>query len=285
MTAHGASAILPDRRPLALGAMLILMAITWFWCFPAQAAPRHWSGGQPARQFLEAVDHAWWLSPGERAVWRARGEGIGGWAVKAGLNPWLVSDVGRACVRSRLRPKEFEAYCRQMANAAAQGRDPARVVSHLLAAHSAGPGHHPAPPPERVSRRDFRDTLRAWEGTPFRPGGSSRWGADETGFIQAVYAAHGLHLPGSPHKLARMGRPVAHRHLTLGDLVVITGPGGEIAYLGIYLEDGWVMRANRRGGVQRVHVPWGRGRGYQVAGRRLLNLTDHGHHPHQAQLG
>lgn len=285
MTAQGATAILPCRRSLALGTMFILMAITWWWCAPAQAAPRHWSGSQPARQFLAAVEHARWLSPGERSVWRARGDQIGRWAVNHGLNPWLVSDVGRACVRSRLRPKEFEAYCRQMARAVAHGQNPSRVVSHLLAAHSDGPGHHPVPPSDLVSRREFMDTLRAWEGTPFHPGGSSRRGVDEVGFIQAVYAAHGLHLPGSRHKLAHMGRPVQPRHLTLGDLVVVTGPRGEIAHMGIYLGEGWIMRVNRRGGVQRVRVPWGGGRGYQVAGRRLLNLTGHGHHPHQARLG
>lgn len=66
-------------------------------------------------------------------------------------------------------------------------------------------------------------TARRWLGTPYLWGGRTRWGADCSGYVQAVYRLHGFLLPRDSHQQAEIGELVEPgselEGLQLGDLL------------------------------------------------------------------
>ncbi|MFW6089123.1 MAG: NlpC/P60 family protein [Gemmatimonadota bacterium] len=100
-------------------------------------------------------------------------------------------------------------------------------------------------------------TARAWIGTPYHWGGRIRAGADCSGFVQAVYALHGLLLPRDSRDQfeagprlpddadhAERGRP--------GDLWFFAWDGGQISHVGICLGDGEMIHASQTRGAVAV---------------------------------
>jgi len=95
-------------------------------------------------------------------------------------------------------------------------------LSLLLAACAATS----PPPPARYAplpaeRGAIMDTARSQLGQPYRTAGDSpaAGGFDCSGFVQWVYARHGVRLPRSTADQARYCRPVAWGDLKAGDLV------------------------------------------------------------------
>jgi cell wall-associated NlpC family hydrolase len=67
---------------------------------------------------------------------------------------------------------------------------------------------------------------RFFSGTPYVWGGVTPWGADCSGFVQSVFALHGLHLPRDAWQQAEVGSPVPEREaIQAGDLVFFCAAG------------------------------------------------------------
>jgi cell wall-associated NlpC family hydrolase len=88
-------------------------------------------------------------------------------------------------------------------------------------------------------------TALALRGTPYRDGGSDPdSGFDCSGFVQYVFARHGVALPRSVAEQYRAGRPVGAGPLDSGDLVFFATVAAAPSHVGIAI-----------GGDEFVHAP------------------------------
>ncbi|EHJ48501.1 NLP/P60 protein [Solidesulfovibrio carbinoliphilus subsp. oakridgensis] len=82
------------------------------------------------------------------------------------------------------------------------------------------------------------DTARSQIGVPYRAAGQSPdRGFDCSGFVQWVYARHGVRLPRRTDDQLRTGRPVSKSELKTGDLVFFM-PSSRSASLHVGIFDG-----------------------------------------------
>jgi hypothetical protein len=79
--------------------------------------------------------------------------------------------------------------------------------------------------------------VASWMGTPYRYSGTTRAGADCSGFVFSVYRnAYQLNLPRTTEDLARHTRRIGRSRLEVGDLVFFrTTNRRKITHVGIYL--------------------------------------------------
>ena len=114
---------------------------------------------------------------------------------------------------------------------------PAPPVS---AAPSDAPGSQPA--------SAVLETALSYRGVPYRNGGSDPSGFDCSGFVQWVFAQHGLRLPREVHDQYQFGRSIDRDDVQPGDLVFFETVSRGASHVGIAL-----------GGNEFVHAPSSRG--------------------------
>jgi cell wall-associated NlpC family hydrolase len=113
---------------------------------------------------------------------------------------------------------------------------------------TAQPAETTAPtiPPEIVA---LALSLR---GTPYRNGGSDPSGFDCSGFVQWVFAQHGVALPREVHQQYGAGRAVDSDDVLPGDLVFFETVSKGASHVGIALGDGEFVHAPSSRGVVRI---------------------------------
>ncbi len=111
----------------------------------------------------------------------------------------------------------------------------------------AGPGSLPAPtaPADGYS---VSGTALGLRGVPYRNGGSDPSGFDCSGFVQYVYARHGLSLPREVREQFRVGSKVKDAEIAPGDLLFFSTTASGPSHVAIAI-----------GGDQFVHAPSSRG--------------------------
>lgn len=92
------------------------------------------------------------------------------------------------------------------------------------------------------------ETAQTWLGVPYLWGGRTRWGADCSGFVQAVFGVHGVRLPRDSDLQAKAGtavRPGARfRGVRAGDVVFFRGPTSRrVTHVGISLGGARLLHA------------------------------------------
>lgn len=94
------------------------------------------------------------------------------------------------------------------------------------------------------------NTALQYLGIPYRWGGYSANGIDCSGFVKAVFAAHGISLPRVSRDQALVGTPVGWNQLQPGDRLYFACKGGAIDHTGIYMGNGlFIHSSSGRGGV------------------------------------
>jgi cell wall-associated NlpC family hydrolase len=85
----------------------------------------------------------------------------------------------------------------------------------------------------RAAGEDVAQTALAWIGVPYRNGGSDPSGFDCSGFVQYVFAQHGIRLPRGVEEQAHAGQRVRASAIAAGDLVFFATTGEGASHVGI----------------------------------------------------
>jgi cell wall-associated NlpC family hydrolase len=93
-------------------------------------------------------------------------------------------------------------------------------------------------------------TAQRLAGIPYRNGGSDPAGFDCSGYVQYVFAQHGVMLPRTVERLASAGSRVELP--APGDLLFFATSGRTASHVGIALGDDWFIHAPSSRGVVRV---------------------------------
>jgi len=160
----------------------------------------------------------------------------------------LIAAVATACASSGAVPQPFPTP---------SGRS-----------RASAPG---APDSSRPGGYGVSGTALSLVGAPYREGGADPHGFDCSGFVQYVFAQHGVSLPHSVAEQSRQGRRVALRDVAPGDLVFFSTVAPGASHVGIALGgDEFVHAPSRRGEVrvERISSPYWAAR--LVGIRRLL---------------
>jgi hypothetical protein len=123
--------------------------------------------------------------------------------------------------------------------------------------------------------RAIASTALRWRGAPYLWGGTTPWGADCSGLVQAVFRTHGLELPRDSDQQASIGAelPIGEStRLLPGDLLFFAEQADRISHVAISLGGSRIVHsALGSGGVAEMDLS-GRG-GYERELRSLLRVV------------
>jgi cell wall-associated NlpC family hydrolase len=110
----------------------------------------------------------------------------------------------------------------------------------------------PAPPTGSADGYTLRGTALSLRGAPYRNGGATPEGFDCSGFVQYVFARHGLTMPRETREQFHVGRAVRRDQLAPGDLVFFTTAAPGASHVGIVIDRDQFVHAPSTRGVVRV---------------------------------
>ncbi len=107
--------------------------------------------------------------------------------------------------------------------------------------------------PQLASRSGARvqtilDYARSLQGTPYRWGGNAPGGFDCSGYVNHVFARHGISLPRTTYDQFNRGTSVSRGNLQPGDLVFFTTYRSGPSHVGIYIGNSRFIHASSSGG-------------------------------------
>lgn len=107
----------------------------------------------------------------------------------------------------------------------------------------------PRPDTQDAAERALRAEVATWHGTPHRWGGTSRNGADCSGFVMTLYRdVFDAAVPRTTEEQAQAGEGVRKKALRPGDLVFFR-PSRKTRHVGVYLGGGEFAHASSSAGV------------------------------------
>ncbi|EAJ6226141.1 NlpC/P60 family protein [Campylobacter coli] len=101
----------------------------------------------------------------------------------------------------------------------------------------------------------LRAIANEWRKTPYVLGGSTKKGADCSGFVQSVLAQFNTRIPRTTKTQLGSGIKVSKSKLKAGDLVFFkTGRGPNGMHVGIYMSGGKFIHLSTKGGAREVNL-------------------------------
>ena len=96
------------------------------------------------------------------------------------------------------------------------------------------------------------ETAMAFRGVPYRHGGTDPSGFDCSGFVQYVFAQHGLAMPREVQQQYKFGETIDPKDARTGDLIYFSTVGEGATHVGLVVDDEQFVHAPSSQGVVRV---------------------------------